>query len=191
MYKSLCRYLIVLSLVTIQISLAQSPANEALATKWGLPDSPTGKASAFFLEAVNNKNHDYTRHFIETNFEPSFREALSMDEHLGMFARMYDDLADPELVSAQKTSQSSCTLTIRSKKTGRQFTAELKIEESAPFRITSISVAPFQVFEIVDSDTTNNNDDSRLTDITEFNQLVKVFNKDKGYVRLITLLSPT
>lgn len=200
MSKHLYKIVIGLCVIGLQICIAQEsniqPPSTSLSSKWGLPDSPTGRASAAFLEAVHRKDIEYTRTFIEEKFAPSFKSAYSTEEHLEQFQWMHENIGELELISARETSNTSCKLTIQSKETGERFTAEILVEPDPPYRIADISVKVFKVFEITESakDTTearNVTDDSQLTDITRFDQLNEAFQRDNGNVRLITLLSPT
>lgn len=199
-YRWFSTILFFLSLISIQVSLAQNSVTEAQtaapASKWGLPDSPTGQASAAYLEAVHRKDIDYTRTFIEEKFAPSFKSAFPLEEHIEQFQWMHENIGELELISAKKTSDTSCELSIQSKENGQHFTAKILVEQEPPHQIASISVEAFRVFEITESakDTIGNQsatDNSQLTDITQFEQLAKDFHQDNGDVRLITLLSPT
>jgi hypothetical protein len=196
MYKCFYKILIGLCLVGLQVCVAQTVDAQSLTKQWRLPDSPAGHATAAFLEAVHRKDINHTRAFIEEKFAPSFKSAYSMEEHLEQFQWMHENIGELKLISAQKTSETSCRLTIQSKETSEQFTAELLVEPDAPYLIASVSVKVFKVFEITESakDTTddlNATNDSQLTDIAQFDQLARDFHRDKGDVRLITLLSPT
>lgn len=189
MSKLLYKILIGLCVIGLQTCMAQE-------NQWGLPDSPTGRAAAAFLKAVHGKDIDSTCAFIEEKFAPSFKAAFPLEEHLEQFQWMHENIGELELISAQKTSETSCKLTVRSKETSEQFTAELLVEPDAPYLIASISVKVFKIFEITESDTNttvgqNTTDDSLLTNITQFDQLTKDFHRHKGDVRFITLLSPT
>ncbi len=125
---------------TATVSAAKKSDSVQANKDWGLPDSPTGRRSSAFLEAVRRTDESLTKQFIEEQFTSEFINAFSMDEHLQMFNRMYSDMEALELLGADKTGPYSAELSVRSKKTGNQFRVIIKLAPKSPNKIASLGV---------------------------------------------------
>lgn len=111
----------------------------AIARKWGLPNSPTGRRASVILETVNRQDLDYARQFIEENLTPSFINQFSMEEHLSVFIKIHDDMGEIELLGAKKTSEFKAELLIQSKNSGRRLRIFFELEAEEPHRISGLS----------------------------------------------------
>ena len=111
----------------------------AIARKWGLPNSPTGRRASVILETVNRQDLDYARQFIEENLTPSFISQFSMEEHLSIFKKIHDDMGEIELLGAKKTSEFKAELLIQSKNSGRRLRIFFELEAEEPHRISGLS----------------------------------------------------
>ncbi|TET71235.1 MAG: class A beta-lactamase-related serine hydrolase [Candidatus Aminicenantes bacterium] len=111
----------------------------AIARKWGLPNSPTGRRASVILETVNRQDLDYVRQFIEENLTPSFISQFSMEEHLSFFIKIHDDMGEIELLGAKKTSEFKAELLIQSKNSGRSLRIFFELEAEEPHRISGLS----------------------------------------------------
>jgi len=81
-----------LTILSIQL-LAQS--------KWGLPDSPTGKLGSAILDVIAHEDDNIRRKFVETMLTESFRDAFSIDVHLSALNDTHKLLGDFELIGVE------------------------------------------------------------------------------------------
>ena len=142
MRRSLFIHTLILSLFAVPLLLMASSNDKPvdLSKKWSLPDSPSGTHCAAFVEAINRKDQKYTREFFEDHVAPSFRNAMSTDQHLSQFKWMHENIGELELLGVKKISPTSALLTFRSKKSSKRFKANLKFDPNEHYRIASIDV---------------------------------------------------
>ena len=142
MKRSLFTLVWALSLFAVPLLLMASSSDKPvdLSKKWNLPDSPSGTHCAAFVEAINRKDQKYTREFFVDHVAPSFRKAMSMDQHLSQFKWMHENIGEVELLGVRKASPTSAILTFRSKKSGKRFKTDLKFDPYEHHRIASIDV---------------------------------------------------
>ncbi len=114
--------------------------SSSVAGKWGLPNSPTGKRSSAFLEAVNRQDLDYVQDFIEENLTPAFIGQFSMEEHLSIFKKIHEEMGEINLLGAKKTGEFSAELLIQSKSSGQLLRIFLELEPDEPYLISGLSI---------------------------------------------------
>jgi len=114
--------------------------SSSVAGKWGLPNSPTGKRSSAFLEAVNRQDLDYVQDFIEENLTPAFIGQFSMEEHLSIFKKIHEEMGEINLLGAKKTGEFTAELLIQSKSSGQLLRILLELEPDEPYLISGLSI---------------------------------------------------
>lgn len=110
--------------------------------KWGLPDSPTGRAADALLRIICQADTEAHRRFIETQLAPAFRDQFSMEQHLEVFQMLHQDLGTPELMGAEKTGPHEARLTVRSSLSGQRFVITLEVEATPPHQIVGVGIEP-------------------------------------------------
>lgn len=114
--------------------------SSSVAGKWGLPNSPTGKRSSAFLEAVNRQDLDYVQDFIEENLTPAFIRQFYMEEHLSIFKKIHEEMGEINLLGAKKTGEFTAELLIQSKSSGQLLRIFLELEPDEPYLISGLSI---------------------------------------------------
>jgi len=114
--------------------------SSSVAGKWGLPNSPTGKRSSAFLEAVNRQDLDYVQDFIEENLTPAFIGQFPMEEHLSIFKKIHEEMGEINLLGAKKTGEFTAELLIQSKSSGQLLRIFLELEPDEPYLISGLSI---------------------------------------------------
>jgi CubicO group peptidase (beta-lactamase class C family) len=107
---------------------------------WGLPDSPTGRASSAFLTAISKGDPEGYRDFIQNHLEPGFRDEFPMEDHLAQFRKIREVVGDFELVGVEKTGPHSAKLRLRSKGSGEYFRVGLQLSPRPPHLIGGLTV---------------------------------------------------
>jgi CubicO group peptidase (beta-lactamase class C family) len=111
-------------------------------SKWGLPDSPTGKTGSAFLDAIAHDDDNNRRKFIETMFTESFRDAFSIEVHLTALNDTHQLLGDFELVGVKKKAPLKAELVLQSKESERRIRIVYHLEDQEPYRISLMGIEP-------------------------------------------------
>jgi CubicO group peptidase (beta-lactamase class C family) len=111
-------------------------------SKWGLPDSPTGKIGSALLDAIAHDDDEFRREFIQTMFAESFLEAFSLDVHLTAFNETHQMLGVFDLVSVKKKAAFQAELIIKSKDSKRQVKIVYHLEDKEPYKISLLGIVP-------------------------------------------------
>ena len=173
-------------LVAPFISIAQQKSVETDSSKWRLPDSPISRPIIAVLEAFERGEDGFTRGIIRENFSDGFRAEFAMSEHLAWFRQRHADLEGSFRPGGMLMRPWRAEIGLR-EGSGKRFTLIVEIEEQEPYRITGLG---FEMPEDVAKQYADV-DRSKVREITEFTHFKEVFNRDKRYVRLVTILSPT
>ena len=173
-------------LVAPLVAIAQQKSAEMDSSKWRFPASPISRPIIAVLEAFERGEDGFTRGIIRENFSDGFRAEFAMSEHLAWFRQRHADLEGSFLPGGMLMRPSRVEIGLRAD-SGKRFTLSVEIEEQEPYRITGLG------FETPDDATKQyaDVDRSKVREITEFTHFKGVFNRDQGYVRLVTILSPT
>jgi D-alanyl-D-alanine carboxypeptidase len=111
-------------------------------SKWGLPDSPTGKMGSAILDAIDHEDDEFRREFIETMFTKSFLEAFSLEVHLSAFNETHKVLGDFELVSVEKRAPFQAEMVLQSKESNQRLKIIYHLEDQEPHRISLMGIVP-------------------------------------------------
>jgi len=111
-------------------------------SKWGLPDSPTGKMGSAILDAIDHEDDEFRREFIKTMFTESFLEAFSLEVHLSAFNDTHQSLGEFELVGAKKTDPLRAELVVKSNESGMRLRIVYHLEDKEPYRISLMGIVP-------------------------------------------------
>jgi CubicO group peptidase (beta-lactamase class C family) len=128
--------LIILSIFTIFTLQLQAKS------KWGLPDSPTGKMGSALLDAIDHEDDQFRREFIETMFTESFLEAFSLEVHLSAFNDTHQSLGEFELVGVKKKAPLQAELVLQSKESDLRIRINYHLEDKEPYRISLMGIEP-------------------------------------------------
>lgn len=125
---------------TIPPTESAGEADDDITSKWGLPDSNTGRRGTAILEAIDRQDNDYSRQFITENYSPEFLNNVTSEEQLDRFKKWHEEIGRIELLGAMKTGPYSARLKIQSQETGKQFYIIYECESSPPYRIESLTI---------------------------------------------------
>lgn len=108
--------------------------------KWRLPDSPTGKAAAALLDAIDAGDAVAAEAFINSYFAPELRNHFSMEDHLRMFGRIQSNLAAPELLDIKKSAPFQVTMTVRGGERGEVLEIQFELSADPPHQMVNFGV---------------------------------------------------
>jgi len=103
---------------------------------------PAERRAREVLALVNLGNPDSTRAFIQENFAAPFRDAFPMEQHIGFFARIHEDMGAMVAEGVLSSSPSSVELVARSEDGSGRLRIAVQVEPEEPFRIALVNFAP-------------------------------------------------
>jgi CubicO group peptidase (beta-lactamase class C family) len=116
-------------------------AQDSLAEKWGVPDSPVGRAAATVLEMVARGDDAYTEQVIEQLFTEQFRNAFPMEQHVSFFRQLHGDLPGLELADLRQAGEHEASFSMRSVAAGREAEVSVLLDPVSG-RIVALRGAP-------------------------------------------------
>ncbi len=110
------------------------------AGNWGLPASETGRALSALLDTTAAGTQEAARDFIANWFTDEFRDAFSIEQHVGILRQLQALVPDPEIADVVKTGSYTARMTITSAHTGESVPVTIELESSPPYRIASMQL---------------------------------------------------
>lgn len=111
------------------------------AGEWGLPETPAGKMTAKWLNALCGQEEAGRRSFVQECYGPSLNEQHSIDDHVDFLHMVYTFLqVTPEIQDLKSESDTALVFRMHSGQTGERIKVELEVEGEAPHRIVKILV---------------------------------------------------
>jgi CubicO group peptidase (beta-lactamase class C family) len=111
-----------------------------------LPEGPAGERITELLDVVNSNDPDRVRTFVTDRFTTEFRDFAPMEEHLAVFAQLYDQSQGFDFYSIRKyereTPPEEVVVIVRNKLTQAWQAFVLNIENEPPHRIAGLQFAP-------------------------------------------------
>ena len=139
-----------------------TPSQGDAQDRWGLPDSPTGQTLSAILDALDSGDDGTIRSFVNTYFDPVFRNDFSMDQHIGAFQGVREALGAFDVVRVEKTGPQSAEATLASMESDTRMTVDFEVNDAG--QITSMGFVPIE--------------DSPSSQIASFDQLNEHLNAE-------------
>ncbi|MHC4236431.1 MAG: serine hydrolase domain-containing protein, partial [Planctomycetota bacterium] len=111
-----------------------------------LPEGPTGNRITELLAAVNSNDPEKVRAFVGEAFTPQFRDFAPMEEHLQIFASLYDQSKGLEFYGVRRyeeeTPADEVVVIVRNKLTQGWQAFVMNVRPEPPHRIAGLQFAP-------------------------------------------------
>ena len=125
-----------------QIAAAGTSAGVAVPTSVELPATPAGSRAAEALAIMATGDESSTRAFIEGSFALRFRDAIPMEEHLRINARMREESGGYDAVEVRESEPASIEIVLRARRTGALQVLSLHVEPDPPHGIDGMGIRP-------------------------------------------------
>ena len=112
--------------------------------RWGLPGSPTGQALASVLDVIDSGTEEDIRAFVQESFEPEFRNAFPMEDHIGFFQSVHDQFTPFTLSDVRRTGERSAATTLEAE-SGKRVVLEIELSEAG--KISTVGFSPAEPAE--------------------------------------------
>ncbi|MGB2988218.1 MAG: serine hydrolase domain-containing protein [Phycisphaerae bacterium] len=146
------------SVVTLTCLIAGAVLGPVAGTTWAqqargaytdvrkLPDGPVGERITGLIDVINANDSEKVRAFVTEWFAPPFRDRATMEEHLAVFANVYDQSRGFEFYGIRQyeeaTPEDEVVVIIRNRLTRAWEAFVLHIETKSPHRISGLMFAP-------------------------------------------------
>jgi CubicO group peptidase (beta-lactamase class C family) len=116
-----------------------------------LPDTPAGRRAAELLRLSVDGDDASTRAFVEGNFTPRFRDAVPLEDHLRINARMRQESGGYDPLAVLVSEPAAIEVVVQARRTGARSVLSLQTEPDSPHRIDGVGVRPLTPADGIES----------------------------------------
>ena len=106
------------------------------------PDTPAGQRAREVLELIDIGDAGAGEEFITNSYAEGFKNAFSMQQHVGLFTATKRQFGELELDWIENASEYSIAVILKSKTSDMGLRILIDLESSAPYKIARIGVRP-------------------------------------------------
>jgi len=136
------------TLTVVALLFAVLVAPLAAEKKKPFPDSATGRALNAFFEVMESGDEGEIRTFIDTHFDPEFRDYFPLDEHVAQLRSLHEELGMLHAMSVDKPNRFTAILEVRPTESDERYRIRIDLNPNPPHGIVGLGVEPVAPDEI-------------------------------------------
>lgn len=105
-----------------------------------IPQTPAGKRLAGLIEVFNSGKRSALASFLSANLDKSFLEKIPLEEHINIFAEVYEGSRGFDMHSVQQSSEYEVRATLKNRLTEGWELLLVKVNSTSPYGIVSLGL---------------------------------------------------
>jgi hypothetical protein len=106
------------------------------------PATPAGSRAKEILDVINSGDNKKAKNYVNENFDPQFRDAFPIEQHVGLLMMLKDQHKALELAKVNSSDKNDISFLLHSSSSDGWINIELWVNESDPYKISKMGIRP-------------------------------------------------